>query len=80
MILSLPKGEATELIRNTGSGVVIPPEKPEILAETVIGLSENSSKLKELAAASASAASNYSRDRQAHHMLGVLEKVVSSGP
>ena len=79
MILSLPKGEATALIEKTGSGVVIAPEAPEILAETVIGLSENRKKLKELSIASTDAASSYSRERQAHRMLGVLDKVVSGG-
>ena len=77
IILSLPKGEASGIIQNSGAGVVIPPEQPEKLAETVVRLFENTDELDALARASLSAAPGHSRERQARRMLAMLEEVVS---
>jgi len=77
IILSLPKGEASGIIQNSGAGVTVPPEQPEKLAETVVRLFENRDELDGLARASLSAASGYSRARQARSMLAMLEEVVS---
>ena len=77
IILSLPKGEASQIVEESGAGVVIPPEQPEILARTVLRLYENGEEREGLAKASLAAASRYSRDRQAKRMLDVLEKVVA---
>ena len=53
IILSLPRGEACGIIQQSGAGVVIPPEQPEKLAETVLRLFENRGELDGLAKASA---------------------------
>ncbi len=74
IILSLPKGEASGIIQRSGAGVVIPPEQPEILAQTVIRLFENRDELGGLAKASLAAAQGHSREGQARRMLVVLEK------
>jgi len=75
IILSLPKGEASGIIQQSGAGVVIPPEQPEKLAETVVRLLENRDELDALARASLSAAPGHSRERQARSMLKMLEEV-----
>lgn len=76
IILSLPEGEASGIIENSRAGVVIPPEQPEKLAETVLGLYEEPEYLAQLARTSAESAKQYSRERQARRMLEVLGKVV----
>ena len=77
IILSLPKGEASGIIQQSGAGVVIPPEQPVKLAETVVRLFENRDELAGLARASLAAASGHSRARQARSMLKMLEEVAS---
>ncbi len=73
IILSLPKGEASGIIENTGAGVAIFPEQPTLLAETVLGLYQNPDELSALARASLAAAPDHSREKQAHRMLAILE-------
>lgn len=75
IILSLPAGEATELVEAAGAGVVIPPEQPGVLAETVLHLHQNRDALKALADASLAAAPGHSREKQARRMLEVLQRV-----
>ena len=77
IILSLPKGEASGIIENTGAGMVIPPEQPEQLAAAVVKLYENPGARAALAKASTAAAAQYSRELQASRMLNVLEKVAA---
>jgi colanic acid biosynthesis glycosyl transferase WcaI len=76
IVLSLPEGEAAELVRASGSGVVIPPEWPEVLVETVKRLNEHRDELKALADASLTAAPGYSRVNQAQLMLDVFQSLV----
>jgi len=75
IILSLPKGEASGMIQQSGAGVVVPPEQPDKLAETVVRLFENRDKLDGLARASLATALGHSRARQARNMLKILEQV-----
>lgn len=77
IILSLPEGESSEIIEETGAGVVIPPEQPKQLALTVMELFEDRVKLEKLAKASAVAAAQYSRKCQAYLMMDVLRSVVN---
>ncbi len=72
VIASLPAGEATELVERTGCGVCVPPERPEALAEAIVGLADDRERLANLAAASRAAAPEYSRDRQARRMVELL--------
>jgi hypothetical protein len=76
MIIACPEGEATGIVRDTGSGVVVPPEQPAVLASCVQELYANRERLGELARASADSASTYDRAGQAVLMLESLEKVV----
>lgn len=77
LLLSIPEGEATQIIRDTGAGVVVPPEQPSLLAEAITSLYDQPLRVAELTRASQQAASNFSRQRQAEKMLEVLEGVLS---
>jgi glycosyltransferase involved in cell wall biosynthesis len=78
ILLSLPEGEASGIITQTGSGIVIPPEQPDKLAKAVLELSMETVLHKKLSKASADAAARYSREMQATKMLDVLEQVVAA--
>ncbi len=75
MIIACPEGEATGIIRETGSGLVVPPESPRQLADAVLALHQDAGRLKALAANSARAAPLYDRQAMAVRMLGVFERI-----
>lgn len=72
VIMSLPEGEATRLVNESGCGVCVAPEQPLALAEAIVQLADDRERLGELATASLVAAPGFSRDRQAHRMLEIL--------
>ena len=72
MVISCPEGEATGIIRDTESGIVVPPENPELLAACVCQLYQDSECLEKLARASGDSAKLYDRVLQAGLMLEVL--------
>ncbi|MEP5321547.1 glycosyltransferase, partial [Marinobacter alexandrii] len=76
MVIACPKGEATEIIESTGSGVAVPPEDPPALAACIRSLYDDSARLGELARASGASAEAYDRNRQAALMLESFETVV----
>jgi len=73
IVLSLPEGEAAQLIRDSGAGLVVQPENPQVLADAILRLFENETLRADLANASANAASSYSRQSQADKMLACLQ-------
>jgi glycosyltransferase involved in cell wall biosynthesis len=75
VLMSVPEGEATRLVRTTGCGVLVPPEDPQAMADAIVRLEEDPGELTRLRAAGLAAASQYSRDKQAALMLLVLETV-----
>jgi colanic acid biosynthesis glycosyl transferase WcaI len=76
IIISVPEGEATALVRETGAGLVVPPEQPAALAAAIRELMGAPERLGELRARALAAAPRFSRERQAERLLGVLERVV----
>lgn len=76
MVMSSPKGEATDILINTKSGVVIEPESPELIANTIRELFLDKEKLRLLAKNSYQAASNYDRKNLANLMLKKLEELI----
>jgi hypothetical protein len=76
ILLALPEGEAAALVRNTGAGVVIPPERPERLAGAVLELHNQPALRERLSRAGQSVAPRYSRKRQAAKMVAVFEAVM----
>lgn len=76
ILMSLPEGEATAIIRQTASGVCVPPEDPAALAAAIKHLADDPAKMQTLRAAAWAAAPNYSRDTQAQRMLAILAQAM----
>lgn len=74
MIISCPEGEATGIIRETKSGVVVRPEDPEALVHAIRELYLDQEQLGELASASANSAQLYDRSRQARLMIESFDR------
>ena len=72
MVIACPAGEATDIIADTSSGVMVEPENPEALADCIAGLYSDRTRLAELASASSVSAKGYDRARQAALMLDAL--------
>ncbi len=77
ILMSLPEGEATQIIRSTGSGVCVAPESPTEMATAIKDLLGHPDRVAELRKAGLAAAPHYSRDKQATLMLEYLSKVAS---
>ncbi len=75
LLLAAPEGEATRLIRETSAGEIVPPEAPAELARAIRRLSRDRDQWRTLAEHSRIAAVQFSRERQAKEMIGVLEDV-----
>ena len=73
ILISLPEGEATGIVRTMECGVCVPPENPAAMAAAIERLAGSPVDRQRLAAAARAAAPLYSRDALAPSMLGVLE-------
>lgn len=76
ILMALPKGEATAMVDNLSVGVVVPPEQPTLLAQTVVELAQQNQRMSEFRQTSAAAARQFSRDRQAANMLSSLQAAI----
>ncbi|HIF9354881.1 TPA: glycosyltransferase family 4 protein [Photobacterium damselae] len=74
-IMSVPEGEATEIIRKTDSGIVVESENVNQIAAAVDKLSTHKELFLELQKSSVKAAPSYSRDLMAEDMLAVFKRV-----
>jgi colanic acid biosynthesis glycosyl transferase WcaI len=74
VLMSLPEGEATAIVRDAGCGVCVPPENPAAMAAAIEDLADDREKRNRLAAAARAAAPHYSRDELAASMLNVLQR------
>jgi glycosyltransferase involved in cell wall biosynthesis len=77
VLMALPEGEATGVVRRTGCGVCVPPEDPAALAAAIVALREDPARLAGLANASAKAAPGFSRQAQADRMLEILARMAT---
>jgi len=73
ILMSLPEGEATRILRATGAGVCVPPEDPGALALTIAHLADHPDAMVKLRDAAVGAAPRFSRDAAAAEMSRVLE-------
>jgi colanic acid biosynthesis glycosyl transferase WcaI len=78
ILLVAPDGEASQIVRGTDAGVVVPPECPDVLASAVRTLCHDKVVLKLLAMHSLRAAPQFSREKQARDMLNILREVITT--
>ncbi len=76
IIISVPEGESTEIIRTHKAGVVIPPENSNSLYKAIQNIKKDKNLYNELADGSFLAASKFNRKTLALKMLRYIEKVV----
>ena len=76
VVMSLPTGEATQIVESTGCGITVLPEDHESLAKALINLVEIPNQLCQMRQAAIAAAPSYSRDTQARIMTEVLRKMI----
>lgn len=73
ILMSLPMGEATEIVESADVGVCVPPENPEAMADALIHLHRSKQDMDKYRANAVIASQRYSRDRLANEMLAELE-------
>jgi colanic acid biosynthesis glycosyl transferase WcaI len=76
VLMSVPEGEATGIVTDTGCGVTVPPEDPAAMAEAIGALAGDPQRMARLRTVARSAAPGYSREDQARRMAGVLQNVL----
>ena len=79
VLMSVPEGEATRLVRATGCGDVVRPEDSQAMADAIVRLAQDPGERARFRASGLAAASEYTREKQAALMLHVLEAVSSKG-
>ena len=79
VLMSVPEGEATRLVRATGCGDVVPPEDSQSMADAIVRLEQDPDQRARFRASGLAAASEYTRGKQAALMLRVLESVSGKG-
>jgi glycosyltransferase involved in cell wall biosynthesis len=72
-----PRGEGSEIVAETGAGIVIPPGRPAALAEAALDLGNNPARCRALGEKSLVAAPRWSRERQARDTLSVLTRAAA---
>ncbi|AMN46915.1 glycosyl transferase family 1 [Steroidobacter denitrificans] len=75
-IASLPEGEATQLVRWTGCGLIVQPEQPDDLAAAIETLADDRDLWLRLRQAALDAAPDFSRAHMASCMVEILQKAV----
>lgn len=73
IVISAPKGEATGIIEDSQSGLIIPPESPLKLADAIKALKNDSCIFSKN---SFDSATRFDRRKLADDMLGIIEKLV----
>jgi len=75
ILIGVPEGEATEIVRDTGVGIVINPEDSKSLADSILSLKDNSSVLADFKKSSELAAISFDRKKLAVEMCDYLKRV-----
>ena len=75
MIVSVPEGEATQLVLGDGAGLSCEPDNPIALANAILKLYNNRKLRRKIGAASLAAGKKYDREILAKKMLRLLEVV-----
>lgn len=80
MIVSMPHGEATEIVSNAKAGLIIDPEAPNELAQAIIKLRDDKKLLSTLSMGALSAAQQFSREKLAADALDSFALAVQTYP
>ena len=75
MVVSVPKGEATQLVVRDGAGLSCEPDNPKAMADSVLRLHRDKKLHSKISAASLAAGKKYDREALAKKMLSLLEEV-----
>lgn len=76
ILMSLPEGEATDMIKSTGSGICVPPENPRAMADALLMLAKQKEVWLDLRESGLAAAPQFSRGQLAATMISIFESVV----
>lgn len=76
VIMAMPEGEATGIVRTTGTGRIVPPESPVELAEVIRALYGDRGQVSALREACLGTAHRFSRENQAKRMLEILQESI----
>lgn len=76
ILMSLPEGEATGIVRRTAAGVCVPPEDAQAMADAIARLAGDGRQMTELRNRARAAAPQFSRDALARRMLDALREVL----
>ena len=76
IIIAVPEGEATDIIKAENSGLIVAPENPTRLAEAISKLKRDNDLHEILAVNSLLAANKFNRKRLASEMLTHLESIL----
>lgn len=75
-IMSVPEGEATAIIKETGAGLVVESESSEYIASAVLKLYQDNELYQTIRVKSVEAAPKYSRDIMAEDLASIFEKII----
>ena len=75
LVVSVPEGEATQLVVGDGAGLSCEPDNPKALADSVLRLHEDKKLYSKVSAASLASGKKYDREALAKKMLSMLEEV-----
>lgn len=78
ILMSLPEGEGTSIVRSSNSGICVPPEDPHAMATGIQALADDPAQMAELRRTAYAAAPGFSRDTQAERMVTILKQVASA--
>ena len=76
IVLAAPEGEASQIIRATGAGVVVAPECPTAMARAIRELYHDKALAEQSAMHALRAAPQFSREQQARDLIHIFEQVV----
>lgn len=72
VLMSLPEGEATDILIKSRAGICVPPEDPQAMADAIQVLKDDPDRRKALRESGLESAVTFSRDHQAEKMLRAL--------
>ena len=78
IVLAAPEGEASQIVRGTGAGVVVPPEHPTAMAQAIRELYHDKAVVEGSALRALRAAPQFSREQHAHDLIHIFEQVIAT--